>query len=246
MQLPRRPGQWLSSGSYFWPHPYMLYFGVDVSSDKLDCAVVDEQGRRLMRARTFANDTAGVSELIGWARTTNPELPRSFVLEATAAYHELAANRLHWAGLVVSVVNPAHARSLARGLGMLSKTATIDALLLAQYVRPAKPRPWHPVAAPLQQFNAMLMRLDCLEANVRREQNRREQASVRYLRVRDRVHRFVHCLPAKPMQGDAPRHRWENPEPCCLARSRCPASHNSCGGRGNCQPHGGHPKELPL
>ena len=157
----------------------MLYFGIDVSRDKLDCAVVDEQGQRVKRARTFANDTAGVSELIDWARTVSPELPRCFVLEATAAYHELAATRLHCAGLVVSVVNPAQARSLAKGLGMLSKTDTIDALLLAQYARLAKPRPWRPVAAPLQQFNAMLMRLDCLEADVRREQNRREQAIVR-------------------------------------------------------------------
>lgn len=60
----------------------MLYFGIDVSRDKLDCAVVDEQGQRVRRARTFANDTGGVRELIGWARTASPELPRSFVLEA--------------------------------------------------------------------------------------------------------------------------------------------------------------------
>ena len=62
---------------------------------------------------------------------------------------------------------------------MLSKTDTIDALLLAQYARLAKPRQWHPVAAQLQQFSAMLMRLDCLEADIRREKNRREQAVVR-------------------------------------------------------------------
>lgn len=160
----------------------MLYFGIDVSRDKLDCAVIDEQGQHIKRARAFANDTLGVNELMGWARSTNPELSRCFVLEATAAYHELAATRLHWAGLVVSVVNPAQARNLAKGLGMLSKTDTIDALLLAQYARLAKPRQWHSVGADLQQFNAMLMRLDCLEADVRREQNRRELAIVRATR----------------------------------------------------------------
>lgn len=157
----------------------MFYFGIDVSRDKLDCAAVDEEGQRINRARTFANDTQGVNEIIGWARATACEEPCCFVMEATAAYHELAATRLHCAGLVVSVVNPAQARSLAKGLGMLSKTDTIDALLLAQYARLAKPRSWHPVAAELQKFNAMLMRLDCLEADVRREQNRREQALVR-------------------------------------------------------------------
>ena len=157
----------------------MFYLGIDVSRDKLDCAVVDEEGQRIKRARTFANDTQGVNGMIGWARAAACEQPCCFVMEATAADHELAATRLHCAGLVVSVVNPALARSLAKGLGMLSKTDTIDALLLAQYARLAKPRQWHPVAAQLQQFSALLIRLDCLEADLRREQNRREQAVVR-------------------------------------------------------------------
>ena len=157
----------------------MLHFGIDVSRDKLDCAVLDEQGRRVKRARTFTNDGPGVAELIHWARGVEVEQSRRFVLEATAAYHELAATRLHGAGLVVSVVNPAQVRALARGLGMLSKTDLIDALLLAQYARLAEPRQWHPTTPYLQQFNAMLMRLDCLEADLRREQNRREQATVR-------------------------------------------------------------------
>jgi transposase len=121
----------------------------------------------------------GVIELIGWARAVAVEQPRRFVMEATAAYHELAATRLHCAGLVVSVVNPAQVRALARGLGMLSKTDLIDALLLAQYGRLAEPRQWRPTKPQLQEFSAMLMRLDCLEADLRREQNRREQAAVR-------------------------------------------------------------------
>lgn len=37
----------------------MFYFGIDVSRGKLDCAVVDEEGQRIKRARTFANDTQG-------------------------------------------------------------------------------------------------------------------------------------------------------------------------------------------
>lgn len=157
----------------------MLHFGIDVSRDKLDCAVVDEHGQRIKRARTFANDAQGVIELIAWARAVAVEQPRHFVMEATAAYHELAATRLHCAGLVVSVVNPAQVRALARGLGMLSKTDLIDALLLAQYARLAEPRQWRPTSPQLQEFSAMLMRLDCLEADLRREQNRREQAAVR-------------------------------------------------------------------
>ncbi|MEI7298622.1 IS110 family transposase [Paraburkholderia tropica] len=157
----------------------MLHFGIDVSRDKLDCAVVDEQGHCVKRGRTFKNDAEGVIELIRWAREIAVEQPRSFVMEATAAYHELAATRIHCAGLIVSVVNPAQVRALARGLGMLSKTDLIDALLLAHYSRLARPRQWRPAEPRLKDFSAMLMRLDCLEADLRRERNRREQAAVR-------------------------------------------------------------------
>jgi transposase len=157
----------------------MHFFGIDVSRDTLDCAVVDETGKRVKRVRSFANNVQGVRDLAVWARAILSGQPGRFILEATAAYHELAAAQLHIAGLVVSVVNPAKVRSLARGLGMLSKTDSIDALLLAQYGRLAEPRVWSPNAPQLQDFNAMLMRLDCLEADLRREQNRREQATVR-------------------------------------------------------------------
>lgn len=157
----------------------MLNFGIDVSRDKLDCAVLDEQGQRVKRARTFANDHQGVLDLIVWGLSIEADQPRRFVMEATAAYHELAATRLHGAGQLVSVVNPAQVRSLARGFGMLSKTDTIDAVLLAHYARLVSPRPWRPVQQKLARFNAMLMRLDCIEADLRREQNRREQAPVR-------------------------------------------------------------------
>lgn len=157
----------------------MYYFGIDVSRDRLDCAVVDERGERSARARSFDNNADGVRNLITWVQAFDAGQPRRVVMEATAAYHELAATRLHLAGVVVAVVNAAKVRSLARGLGMLSKTDAIDALVLAQYARLAEPRPWHPADLPLQHFNAMLMRLDALEANLRRELNRLDQAELR-------------------------------------------------------------------
>lgn len=157
----------------------MRYFGIDVSRDRLDCAAVNEQGDRSTRARSFANDAEGVRSLIHWVLTHDAGEPRRVVMEATAAYHELSATQLHFAGLVVSVVNAAKVRSLARGLGMLSKTDSIDAVVLAQYARLAQPRPWQPADLSLQQFSAMLMRLDALEANLRRELNRLDQVELR-------------------------------------------------------------------
>ncbi len=157
----------------------MRYFGIDVSRGRLDCAVVDESGQRAKRPRNFANDTDGVRDLLVWIASVDPDEPRHAVLEATAAYHELVATQLHHHGVVVSVVNAAKVRSLAKGLGMLNKTDQLDAVILAQYGRLARPRPWQPTELHLQQFNAMLMRLDALEANLRRELNRHEQESLR-------------------------------------------------------------------
>lgn len=157
----------------------MRYFGIDVSRDRLDCAVINEQGGRSTRPRAFANDAEGVRSLIHWVLAHDAGDTRRVVMEATAAYHELVATQLHIAGVVVSVVNAAKVRSLARGLGMLSKTDLIDALVLAQYARLAQPRSWKPADLPLQQFSAMLMRLDALEANLRRELNRLDQVELR-------------------------------------------------------------------
>src|SRR3954453_8413307 len=118
----------------------MRYFGIDVSRDRLDCAVINEQGDRSTRPRSFVNDADGVRSLIHWVLAHDVGHSRSVVMEATAAYHELAATQLHCAGVVIAVVNAAKVRSLARGLGMLSKTDLIDALVLAQYARLAQPR----------------------------------------------------------------------------------------------------------
>ena len=157
----------------------MRHFGIDVSRDVLDCAVVDEHGQRIKRSRSFGNHPDGLRQLIAWVSSVDVGAPRQVVMEATAAYHELAATQIHAAGITVCVVNAAKVRSLAKGLGLHSKTDQIDSIVLAQYGRLAQPRSWEPTDVQLQQFNAMLLRLDALEANVRRELNRYEQASLR-------------------------------------------------------------------
>jgi transposase len=101
------------------------------------------------------------------------------VLEPTAAYHELAARLLATKGMTVSLVNPAQIRSFAKDMAVLNKTDRIDAVLLARYGCLARPKAWSPPAEPLVELQALLARLDDLEGDLRREQNRYEQACVR-------------------------------------------------------------------
>ena len=81
--------------------------------------------------------------------------------------------------MTVSLVNPAQIRSFAKGMAVLNKTDQIDAVLLARYGCLAQPKAWTPPAEPLVELQALLARLDDLEGDLRREQNRYEQACVR-------------------------------------------------------------------
>src|SRR3712207_9594531 len=79
----------------------------------------------------------------------------------------------------VSIVNPARVRSFARALGILGKTDRIDAQLLARYGQLVRPKLWSPPAKALLDLRSLIARLDDLEADFRREENRLEQARTR-------------------------------------------------------------------
>lgn len=159
----------------------MVFLGIDVSKDRLDCALLDAGGGRPLGGRSFPNNAAGLDRVVAWAARASGMAAADVhvVLEATAAYHELAAHRLAAAGMRVSIVNSARVRSFAKGLGILGKTDPIDARLLARYGQLLRPRAWQPPAGALLELEALLARLDDIEADLRREENRLEQVRVR-------------------------------------------------------------------
>ena len=159
----------------------MVFLGIDVSKDRLDCALLAEGGGRPLGGQSFPNNAAGLDRVVAWAARASGMAAADVhvVLEATAAYHELAAHRLAAAGMRVSIVNSARVRSFAKGLGILGKTDPIDARLLARYGQLLRPRAWQPPARALLELEALLARLDDIEADLRREENRLEQVRVR-------------------------------------------------------------------
>lgn len=157
----------------------MYFVGIDVSRNKLDCAVVSETGSIVHSSRGFKNTGDGVRGLLKWARKLAGSRELRFVIEATAAYHEMTVSRLAEANAFVAIVNPFHVQSLARGLAILGKTDAIDSIVIAHYGRLANPRRWVPPPQDLVAFQALLLRLDAVEADLMREQNRREQAAIR-------------------------------------------------------------------
>jgi transposase len=158
-----------------------VFFGIDVAKERLDCAAIIHDRQRPIGQKSFPNTPDGIERAAAWVtKISKTELSEVHaVLEPTAAYHELAARLLATKGMTVSLANPAQIRSFAKGVAVLSKTDRIDAMLLARYGCLVRPKAWSPPAKPLIELQALLARLDDLEGDLRREQNRYEQACVR-------------------------------------------------------------------
>src|SRR6185312_15274975 len=112
--------------------------GVDVCKDFLDA-----HARPAGLQQRFANDPAGVEQLVAWAQALAPD---RVVFESTGPYQKAAVGALLAAGLPAVVVNARQARDFARGTGQLAKTDRIDAAVLAHFgevvatvVRPLPP-----------------------------------------------------------------------------------------------------------
>jgi transposase len=159
----------------------MVLLGIDVSKDRLDCALLADEGGSPLGRRAFPNDAGGTERAASWASRVSGAAAADthVILEATAAYHEPAAHRLAALGMRVSVVNPAQVRSFAKGLGILGKTDRIDARLLARYGQLVRPKAWQPPAEAVADLQALVARLDDVEADLRREESRLEQARTR-------------------------------------------------------------------
>lgn len=104
--------------------------GIDVSKATLDCHF-DPSGQRLQ----FANDSAGIAQLLVRLRTLNVQ---SILIEATGRLHRRLAAELLQADLPVALVNPQRAREYARSTGKLEKTDRVDAQVLALFARAAQ------------------------------------------------------------------------------------------------------------
>jgi transposase len=106
------------------------YVGIDVSKERLDVQVLDGPSQQ------FTNTTEGYQALMALLK---PWSIKRLVLEATGGYERLLVAALVAAELPVVVVNPRQVRDFAKALGLLAKTDTIDALVLARFAHAVQP-----------------------------------------------------------------------------------------------------------
>lgn len=134
-----------------------LFAGADVSKHRLD---VHLPGRP---ARSFDNTGSGVRRLVDHLASTPVTL---VAVEATGGYERLLVRSLLDADLPVARVNPLQVRRYAQSRGVLAKTDSIDAAVLADFARDNADRlhrlqPISDTAVMLQELTARRRQLVC-------------------------------------------------------------------------------------
>ena len=130
----------------------------------------------------LSNNPAGHKALVDWLLKTTkaPAQEIAVTLEPTGVYHEGLVYHLHAQGIGVFMANPGKAKAFARSQNQQNKTDKQDSVMLARYGCKCSDRLvlWQPEPVPVRQLRAMIRRLDMLEQDLRREQNREESAQI--------------------------------------------------------------------
>ena len=155
----------------------MFYIGIDVSKAKLDCSLLMDVTNNKRKSKVVINSKTGISDLLVWTNKQHvPNDKLHAILEGTGVYHEQAAQALHDAGVLVSIVNPAQVRSFAFGLAIRNKTDDMDSFVLARYGALVQPQIWIPPTQEARTLQALLKRREAISQDLQRENNRLEKA----------------------------------------------------------------------
>lgn len=101
------------------------YIGVDVSKSTLDAHRFPDN-----MSRQFTNSTEGFQLFLQWIKDDPPQL---VLCESTGGYEKQFVLALADADVPFRVVNPARVRDFARSHGILAKTDSLDAKILAKF-----------------------------------------------------------------------------------------------------------------
>ena len=147
-----------------------VYVGVDIAKNTLDLAVSNSK-----ETSQFKNDHEGITSAVRYIAGLKPA---RIILEATGKYEiplaaELQANRLP-----VVIVNPRQVRDFAKATGVLAKTDSIDAKILALFGLQIKPEIRLLPDAQAREMSSLLARRRQLIEMLTAENNRLLQADI--------------------------------------------------------------------
>ena len=143
----------------------VAYLGIDVSKTSLHL------GAATRFLRTFENSLQGHDRLIEYLAEHKAA---RIVLEASGGYERAVCDRLHDAGLKVTVAQPSCVRHFARSLKVLAKTDEIDACVIARFGEATQPEATSPTPQNTRRIRALCDRRQQVIEDRVREQNRLE------------------------------------------------------------------------
>ena len=139
----------------------MYFVGIDISKFKHDCAIVDELGDVITPSWSFQNDCEGFSLLRELLDVLDGE--KKIGLEATGHYGQNLKLFLENSGFSFMEFNPllvnrfVHSKSLRK-----TKTDSIDALMIAQYLMTVEYKPYPPSFYMLEKLKSLTRFRDSL------------------------------------------------------------------------------------
>lgn len=161
-----------------------IFVGIDISKSRLDIALAPDKG-----SFSVSNTESGVQKLVTRLQKAQPQI---ILLEATGGYEYLVIAALREAGLPACFINPRQVRDFARSLGILAKTDTIDALVLARFAEKLRPEPRPLPDAAQQELKQLLTRRRQMLDMVHMEQNRLEASP--FPRVQQSIQEVLRSL----------------------------------------------------
>jgi len=151
----------------------MQSVGIDVSAKSLDVCIQSRPGQR--DHLVFTNDAKGHQQLC--RRLTKGRRRARVALEASGLYSlDLALALDSHEGIEVMVLNPARVRDYAKSCARRSKTDSVDAEVLLDFVLERPFQPWNRPAPEYLQLRTLARRMRDLVAITTQEKNRRHAA----------------------------------------------------------------------
>jgi len=142
--------------------------GIDIAKETFDAALTSSDKTW---NEHFENTAEGFKRLSRWIGKHTHE-PVHACMEATGQYGDALAEYLYQQGNQVSVVNPARIKAYAKSKMRRNKTDKADAQLIAEYCLLHNPALWSPPPASFKGLQALVRRLEDLQANYYQENNR--------------------------------------------------------------------------
>ena len=119
----------------------MYFVGIDISKFKHDCAIIDELGDTVTPSRSFLNDREGFSHFKALLDSLEGE--KKIGLESTGHYGQNLKQFLESNGFTFMEFNPLLVSRFVRSKSLRNtKTDSIDALSIAQYVMTVEYKPY--------------------------------------------------------------------------------------------------------